>query len=548
MSAVDQPMTFGADGPARRRVGRGWSLVLAVGVLAVAWVASPGGYARGATDYMVLTGDDVYHTSVLLSKAGFSPDVECVVVANGDDYMAATSSAVLAAIYGGPVLLTPSVSLDPRVGEEMSRLGPDLVFVVGTHASVVRSIAAQFPDLAAQGRIVLIGGVDGPDTAALVAEQLRARAGEERGVVLVSNDLGAAPLGSVVVASALAASKGWPLLFVPSSGELYGAVAEVLTAYAPKTVVRIRTTVELGGDAEVVTLEGADRYGVSASIAEYSASVGLSFAHVVVVAGPDELSPYGMAVGAYLARNKGIAVLCAAEELPPATVRTLLSGDGEITRLDFCGPQLRARQLAQEVVGAGAAMPKGFGEVAITKGARGPLVMWLEERLAELSYRPGDIDGVFDWQTRAAVMGFQKWERLKRDGIAGREIWWKLLAADRPTPTMHAEGTWIEVDRKRQLLLLCVDGAVYRTIAVSTGTPAVGIFTPAGEFRVERENTYERYRYKPLYIEEPGSYLAIHGFLNVPPAPASHGCIRMTWDDMDELHPLAPVGTPVYIY
>jgi N-acetylmuramoyl-L-alanine amidase len=42
--------------------------------------------------------------------------------------------------------------------------------------------------------------------------------------------------------------------------------------------------------------------------------------------------------------------------------------------------------------------------------------------------------------------------------------------------------------------------------------------------------------------------LAIHGYPSVPTYPASHGCIRMTWADMDEFHALAPVGTEVRIY
>ena len=53
------------------------------------------GEARAATEYLTLTGDDPYHTSVLVSRAGFAPGVDGLVVANGDDYMAATCSAVL---------------------------------------------------------------------------------------------------------------------------------------------------------------------------------------------------------------------------------------------------------------------------------------------------------------------------------------------------------------------------------------------------------------------------------------------------------------------
>ena len=41
---------------------------------------------------------------------------------------------------------------------------------------------------------------------------------------------------------------------------------------------------------------------------------------------------------------------------------------------------------------------------------------WVEQRLSDLSYRPGTIDGVFDTKTRGAVIAFQKWEGLTRNG------------------------------------------------------------------------------------------------------------------------------------
>ena len=74
----------------------------------------------------------------------------------------------------------------------------------------------------------------------------------------------------------------------------------------------------------------------------------------------------------------------------------------------------------------------------------------------------------------------------------------------------------------------------------------MGIVTPSGLFRVTRKNIHERVRYKPLYIT--WRLLAIHGYTSVPTQPASHGCIRTTWADMDELNPLIRVGTGVRIY
>jgi N-acetylmuramoyl-L-alanine amidase len=185
-------------------------------------------------------------------------------------------------------------------------------------------------------------------------------------------------------------------------------------------------------------------------------------------------------------------------------------------------------------------------ETHLMLGSNGPAVAWLEQRLTDLSYRPGPIDGHFDARTRQAVIAFQKWEWLRRDGIVVGSVWGRLLSASRPVPLYYSSGKWIEVNKRKQVLLYCVNGSVERTLAVSTGSASVGIVTPSGHFHVTRKNTYERVRYKPLYLT--WGLLAIHGYTSVPTYPASHGCIRTTWADMDELNPLIPVGTTVRIY
>ncbi len=185
-------------------------------------------------------------------------------------------------------------------------------------------------------------------------------------------------------------------------------------------------------------------------------------------------------------------------------------------------------------------------DLRLAKGSSGDAVAWLEQRLTDLSYRPGPIDGYFDERTRQAVIAFEKWHWLRRDGVVAGGVWGRLLAASRPVPRYSRAGKWIEVNKSKQVLLYCVNGNVERTLAVSTGSPRVGIVTPSGFFRVTRKNIHERVRYKPLYIT--WRLLAIHGYTLVPTWPASHGCIRTTWADMDELNPLIPVGTVVRIY
>ena len=142
-------------------------------------------------------------------------------------------------------------------------------------------------------------------------------------------------------------------------------------------------------------------------------------------------------------------------------------------------------------------------------------VAWLEQRLTDLSYRPGRVDGVFDWRTSRAVIAFQKWEGLKRDGLIGEGVWWALVSARPPEPQHAEQGISVEVNKEKQVLLYCVDGVVERTLPVSTGNARVGTVTPSGTYHIARENTWERLRYKPLYLREWG-YLPYTGIPRSP--------------------------------
>lgn len=186
----------------------------------------------------------------------------------------------------------------------------------------------------------------------------------------------------------------------------------------------------------------------------------------------------------------------------------------------------------------------------VSIGSRGDHVLWLEQRLAALTYRPGPIDGVFDERTRHAVIAFQKWEGLKRDGIVGPETWSRLAGAGIPTARRTGSGTWIEVNLAKQVFLYVQNGQVTRTLPTSTGASFTYRSAP---YTVQRKAIADGPRYRALYLI-PGTVLAIHGYPYVPTYPASQGCIRLPMRDMDDLRandatqPMIPNGTKVYIY
>ena len=159
-------------------------------------------------------------------------------------------------------------------------------------------------------------------------------------------------------------------------------------------------------------------------------------------------------------------------------------------------------------------------------GSRGSAVYALQGSLARLTYLPNSgVDGVFGMQTWHAVVAFQGWSSLARDGIVGSLTRGALSRARTPTPWSRATG--LEIHIPQQVFLLVRNGRVQRSIHVSTG--AAGR-TPLGHFRVYRRESMSWsvpfHVWMPLAQYFYGGY-AMHQFARVPPYPASHGCVRI---------------------
>lgn len=199
--------------------------------------------------------------------------------------------------------------------------------------------------------------------------------------------------------------------------------------------------------------------------------------------------------------------------------------------------------------------PTGLGQ-----GATGPLVAWAETRLAALHYDVGAVDDRFDSATAAGVTAFQKAQGLPRTGRLTQPAADALVVAQPPAPLVPDGGpNRIEIDLPRQVLLLWQGGSLVKVLPVSTGTGkrycqrghCGTAVTPAGSYRIGyRKPGWERSplgrMYNPMYfIVGPG--IAIHGFQQVPPQPASHGCVRIPMFAAETLPRLVPDGTPVYV-
>jgi peptidoglycan hydrolase-like protein with peptidoglycan-binding domain len=195
----------------------------------------------------------------------------------------------------------------------------------------------------------------------------------------------------------------------------------------------------------------------------------------------------------------------------------------------------------------------GFGN-----GDAGPDIQALEQRLVDLKYDPGTVDGKFDWATHYAVMAFQKVQGLPRSGRATPDVTEMLTRVGAPGPMLPAGGaTRVEVDLQRQHLQLYVNGQLERVLSVSTGSgkrycvegDCARAVTPGGSYKITRRITGWRTSrlgrlYNPLYFN---GGIAIHGAPSVPAYPASHGCVRIPMHSARWFPDTVPNGTPVYV-
>jgi L,D-transpeptidase-like protein/sporulation and spore germination protein len=174
----------------------------------------------------------------------------------------------------------------------------------------------------------------------------------------------------------------------------------------------------------------------------------------------------------------------------------------------------------------------------------------LEQRLDDLGFMP-PVTAPSEQAERlaVAVLAFEKWSGLPRDGVLSAADAAVLRRAVRPEPvTRRGRGRRVEVLLDRQVGLLIENDRVLRVVHISTG--ASGRSTPAGSFHVYRK---ERYSWSvPFKVWMPwASYftggIAFHEYGYVPAYPASHGCVRVNRFDARFLFSFAVSGTPVRV-
>ena len=185
----------------------------------------PGWRRRGSP------ASDRYDTAAQISFQNYTSPQLKVYIANGQNFPDALGGAALAGRDGRPLLLVPaSGPLPAPVLTELQRLAPTSIVIFGGTGAVSDAMVANIK--AATGVTpTRTFGATRYDTAAAIASTNYTN---PQPLVYIANGQN---FPDALAGAALAASKGAPLLLVPTSGALPTSVATELNALAPTTIV-----------------------------------------------------------------------------------------------------------------------------------------------------------------------------------------------------------------------------------------------------------------------------------------------------------------------
>ncbi|MCU1392333.1 MAG: hypothetical protein JWM34_761 [Ilumatobacteraceae bacterium] len=219
-------------------------------------------------------------------------------------------------------------------------------------------------------------------------------------------------------------------------------------------------------------------------------------------------------------------------------------------------------------------------------GDSGTAVRQLQERLAELHFDPGTIDGVFGTETSHAVWAFKALvlkvpiDELAKDAAPAEvtdELWQTMQQPLALVPRrVDGTGTHVEILLPEQVLVVVADGQVALVAHISSGTgqtscqtvtydtdengsalpspvtkAVCGVAkTPPGAFTITRSANGDRVStlgglYNPIFFDYG---IAISGNANVPLRPSSRGEVRVDTSIADRLPDLVHIGDRVLVW
>lgn len=169
-----------------------------------------------------------------------------------------------------------------------------------------------------------------------------------------------------------------------------------------------------------------------------------------------------------------------------------------------------------------------LGDRQLAKGSRGDEVKQLQQKLNQLGYSVGSIDGVFGNKTETAVKKFQKDRGLKVDGIVGSKTGQALQTQSGENKTSSGKAIGYK-NSDTELLARCIS-------AEARGEPYMGQVAVAAVI-LNRIESSAFPNSIPAIVYQPGAFSSVDdGQINQSPSESAVKASREAMNGSDPTH------------
>ncbi len=311
-------------------------------------------YTVAQADVSRQAGVDRYETAARISRSEFA-SAPAVVLASGAQFADALSASGLAGVLRGPVLLTRPDDLPSATREELARLNPSQVVVVGGRKAVSDRVMDQ---VRAIGRIDVsrLAGADRYATSRVVAHRIAELQGYSfsRWAFVVRGDsfadaLAVAPLayasGSPIVLTRPAALSAEASAAIAGAGVRHPVVigGPGAVSYAAESALSGVSSVS----GAVTRVYGEDRFQTAAQVAAFGVAQGwLNWGSVGISSGGRFAD--ALAGGAKCGADAGPLLLTRADRLPERVIQAIRDNDAEVDEITIFGGEKAVERGVQD--------------------------------------------------------------------------------------------------------------------------------------------------------------------------------------------------------
>ncbi len=255
-----------------------------------------------------LAGGSRTETAVKISEASFTSAAN-IIIADGNNYADALAGGSLAYALNAPILLIRNNKLDAATLNEISRLNPQNIYILGGTLAISAEVANS---LRQTYNVTRIAGKSRFDTAVEIAKKLQSIKGAPSEIFFAYSH----NYPDALAISGIAAIKGCPVLYISADGKLADSSAAFVRSSGAKNATILGGTLAISPNAEgnikncgptnVKRIAGTSRYDTCLEINKAYSSI-LTGNALCIATGMNY--PDALAGGVFAAINRAPMVL-----------------------------------------------------------------------------------------------------------------------------------------------------------------------------------------------------------------------------------------------